>query len=163
MTIHSVTLVLFKIEVLIQTLLGTRPLIHTLQWTHSRTHMSVWYYTLLFHICVAQYQGHREFPFGNLTASNPGRELPGISWKFDYIQFLPMFFSSSCIFYFRQPILSNKIAVPQSRFQIQISFSEFIFRSFRFSSDTTPPEVQNKKVVTILWTTLRHCVCFLII
>ena len=52
MTIHSVTLVLLKIEVLIQkAILGTRPFTlysERLQWTHSRTHMSVWYYTSLY-------------------------------------------------------------------------------------------------------------------
>ena len=41
MTIHSVTLVLVKIEVLIQTLLGTRPSTLYSERTVAHTHMSV--------------------------------------------------------------------------------------------------------------------------
>ena len=55
MTIHYVTLVLLKIEVLIQTSLGTRPFTLYSERTVAHTCQYDNYYTLLIHMCVAQY------------------------------------------------------------------------------------------------------------
>ena len=80
----------------------------------------------------------REIPAGNC------REFPENSIIFNFYQCVLIIYSS-CIFYFRQPILNNKIAVPDSDIIFRVHFSIF--------SDTTPPEVQNKKSgrLTILW------------
>jgi len=114
----------------------------TFPFVKVRVYTTFWYPAL-----IHWHQGHREFPFGNSWEFDGVESRPEITGNFLKIRLYSIFthvFLSSCIFYFRQPILRSKIAVPQSKFQIQISFSEFIFRSFRFGSDTTPPEVQNK-------------------
>ena len=95
-------------------------------------------------IPVLEFPGtwRRWIPAGNY------REFPENSIIFN---FYPCFWSS-CIFYFRQPTLSNKITVPDSDFIFRVYFSIF--------SDTTPPEVQNKQLkVTNPWPTFLRQIC----
>ena len=54
-TIHSVVLVLSKIKVLLQIVLGTRPITLYSERTSSRTHTCQYGIILYYHICGAQY------------------------------------------------------------------------------------------------------------